>query len=333
MNGPIGRRRFVQSTVGAALATGARNSEAFEADNEPRTESMKSFRVAAVASRSLPASPESNLEHCAAWTARAAQAGAALVCFPELSITGYVTTPEIWTAAEPVPGPSTEKLAELARKAGLIVAAGIAEKDRDIVYDTYVFVGPNGYLGKSRKIHIPPAEVGYWRGGGVPPVIDIGLAKVGVNVCFDNWLPESSRLVALQGAEVLFAPYVWAVGEWGSNPDHARRNRAWKDYARRTFPARSIDNGLFLVAVNACGPVANGSRQYNGNPVVLIYSPHGQLVGESPDEASEEVMVLAELRRELLVERRSQAVFHPRFRRPELYGMLCEGDTGKQSSR
>jgi predicted amidohydrolase len=156
MNGPIGRRRFVQSAVGAALATGARDARAVEAENRPRTELMKSFRVAAVASRSLPASPESNLEHCAAWTARAAQAGAALVCFPELSITGYVTTPEIWTAAEPVPGPSTEKLEELARKSGLIVAAGIAEKDRDIVYDTYVFVGPNGYLGKSRKIHIPP---------------------------------------------------------------------------------------------------------------------------------------------------------------------------------
>ena len=187
MNGPIGRRRDLQSTVGAALATGARNSGGFEADDEGRTESMKSFRVAAVA-WDLPASPERNLEHCADWIARAAQAGAALVCFPELWIPGYVTTPEIWTAAEPVPGPSTEKLAELARKAGLIVAAGIAEKDRDIVYDTYVFVGPDGYLGKSRKIHIPPAEVGYWRGGGVAPVIDIGLAKVGVNVCFDNWL-------------------------------------------------------------------------------------------------------------------------------------------------
>ena len=95
-----------------------------------------------------------------------------------------------------------------------MLAAGIAENDRDIVYNTYVIVGPDGYIGKSRKIHIPPAEVGYWRGGGIPPVIDIGPAKVGVNICFDNWLPESGRMVALQGAEVILAPYVWSVGDW-----------------------------------------------------------------------------------------------------------------------
>ena len=66
-----------------------------------------------------------------------------------------MTTPEIWTAATGARAVD-QKTRELARKSGLIVAAGIAEKDRDIVYDTYVFVGPNGYLGKSRKIHISP---------------------------------------------------------------------------------------------------------------------------------------------------------------------------------
>ena len=164
----------------------------------------------------------------------------------------------------------------------------------------------------------------------MPPVIDIGLARVGVNICFDNWLPESSRLVALQGAEIIFAPYVWAVGEWASPPDHVKRNRGWKDYSSRTFPARAIDNGAFFVAVNSCGPVPNGSRTYYGNPVAMIYSPMGELVAESPDHAGEEVMVVAELDRDIMVSRRSQSVFHPRFRRPELYELLCEGDIGKQ---
>lgn len=294
---------------------------------------MQSFRIAAVTMRSLPVSPQENLSRTARWVEKAKGAGAALVCFPELSVTGYLTAPGIWDAAEPVPGPSTERLVELARRSGLLIAAGIAEMDRGIVYDTYVFTGPEGYLGKSRKIHIPPAEVGSWRGGGVPPVLDIGPAKVGVNICFDNWLPESSRLVALQGAEVILAPYVWAVGEWGQSPDHRRRNRAWKDYAGRTFPARAIDNGVFFIALNACGPVPNGSRQYYGNPVALIYSPLGQLIAESPDDASDEVMVVADLDRKLLAQRRSQGVFHPRFRRPELYRILAEGDIGPQQKR
>ncbi|MYB75979.1 MAG: carbon-nitrogen hydrolase family protein [Chloroflexi bacterium] len=294
---------------------------------------MDSFRVTAVSLCSQPASPRENLEHHTAWIERAKAENPDLICFPELGLTGYSITGAIWEESEPVPGPSTQALVELAREHDVMLAAGIAENDRDIVYNTYVIVGPEGYIGKSRKIHIPPAEVGYWRGGGIPPVIDIGVAKVGVNICFDNWLPESSRMVALQGAEVILAPYVWAVGDWDEPPDHASRNRAWKDYAGRTFPARAIDNGVFLIAINACGPSPYSSTPSFGNPMVMIYSTLGQLVAASPDDASDEVMVTADLDRGLLAERRSQGVFHPRFRRPELYGILAEGDIGPQDPR
>jgi predicted amidohydrolase len=294
---------------------------------------MQSFRVSAVSLCSRPASPQANLDHHAAWITRAKADNPDLICFPELGLSGYSITPAIWHASEPVPGPSTQALVDLARKHNVMLAAGIAENDNDIVYNTYVFVGPEGYIGKSRKIHIPPGEVGFWRGGGVPPAIDIGIAKVGVNICFDNWLPESSRMVALQGAEVILAPYVWSVGDWGDPPDHAARNRAWKDYAGRTFPARAIDNGVFLVAVNACGPPPTGGGTHFSNPMVTVYNPLGQLVTASPDEASDEVMVTADLDEQLLAERRSQGVFHPRFRRPELYGLLAEGDIGPQDSK
>ena len=284
---------------------------------------MDTFRIAGISVRSVPGSPEKNVDHLAAWATKAKKDGADVVCFPELSATGYFKTSDIWEAAEPVPGPTTEALIDLAKELDLIVAAGVAEKDRGLVYNAYVCVGSEGYLGKSRKIHIPPSEVKYWRGGGIPPVIDIGLAKVGINICFDNWLPESGRLVALQGAEIIIAPYVWSVGP---QDDAGSRNRAWKDYAGRTFPARAIDNGVFLVAVNACGPTSYGDYAYDGNPMVLIYSPLGQLVAESPDEADDEVMVVADLDGKLLRERRSQGVFHPRFRRPELYGLLSDVD-------
>jgi predicted amidohydrolase len=294
---------------------------------------MRAFRLSAVTMRSTPASPRKNLEVTEAWVSRARAAGAQMVCFPELSVTGYLTAPGIWEAAEPVPGPSTRELERMARASGLLIAAGVAEKDRGLVYDTYVFCGPTGYLGKSRKMHIPPAEVGYWRGGGSPPVIDLGFARAGVNICFDNWLPESSRLVGLQGTEIIFAPYVWAVGPWGDAPDHVQRNRAWKAYARKTFPARAIDNGVFFIAVNACGPSPNGRTTYYGNPVVMAYSPSGDLLAESPDEAADEVIVTLDLDPKLLAARRSQSVFHPRFRRPEIYRSLAEGDIGAQAPR
>ena len=81
---------------------------------------------------------------------------------------------------------------------------------------------------------------------------------------------------------------------------------------------------MFLVAINEYGPTSPREDTHFGNPVVLVYSPLGQLIAESPDEAGDEVMVIAMLDRELLRERRSQGVFHPRFRRPELYGLLSE---------
>lgn len=283
---------------------------------------MKSFKIAAISNRCVPAAPEKNLANMDSWLTKAKDKGAELVCFPELNITGYVLGPLAWKFSEPVPGgPSIRALEEKAKRYNVIIAAGIAEQDRGIVYDTYVFVGPDGYIGKSRKMHIPPAEVSSWRGGGVAPVIDIGLAKVGVNICFDNWLPESSRLVALQGAEVILAPFVWGKEKAGTPAEHLKRNQQQKEYTNRTFPARAIDNGTFVVFYN------------DWESVVLIYSPEGKVIAESPDEAFGDIMVVAELDQQLLFKRRSQNVFHPRFRRPELYGILAEGDIGRQDPR
>lgn len=326
------RRNFIRLTglgglglISGGLSASERTDEFISTNSATSNFSaptMKSFRLAAISTRSVPAAPEKNLGHMNSWLTQAKDKGAELVCFPELNVTGYVLGPQVWKFSEPVPeGPSTRALEEQAKRYNVIIAAGIAEQDRGIVYDTYVFVGPDGYIGKSRKMHIPPAEVSSWRGGGVAPVIDLGLAKVGVNICFDNWLPESSRLVALQGAEVILAPFVWGKEKLGTPAEHLQRNRQQKEYTNRTFPARAIDNGAFVVFVN------------DWESVVLIYSPEGKLIAESPDEASGEVMVVSDLDQQLLFKRRSQNVFHPRFRRPELYGILAEGDIGRQDPR
>lgn len=191
------RRDFVRGAVGSVVSAPFLSGIRGQNRGSPQGNSnrnywngglFESFRVASISSRNWPASPEKNLESHKKWVSQAREAGAKLAVFPELSVTGYLTTPDIWKVAEPIPGPSTARLEELARRSEMVIAAGIAEKDRDFVYDTYVFVGPQGYIGKSRKMHIPIPEVGYWKGGGIPPVIDIGLARVGVNVCFDNWL-------------------------------------------------------------------------------------------------------------------------------------------------
>src|SRR5512135_1076322 len=126
---------------------------------------MQSIRVAAVSVNSELGKPFQVFDAIAAWCGRAKAEGAELVLFPELIVPGHCT-PNTWEIAEPVPeGPSVRTLVSLAQQHGLLLSAGLAEKERDIVYNTQVLVGPQGYIGKQRKIHLSRDEVLYYKGG------------------------------------------------------------------------------------------------------------------------------------------------------------------------
>ena len=103
---------------------------------------METIRVAAVSMNSLLGQPQRNLATMAEWCEKAAQEKAELVVFPELVVHGHCT-PNTWELAEPIPeGPSMQRLLELARRFGLILSVGLREKERDIVYNAQVLVGP-----------------------------------------------------------------------------------------------------------------------------------------------------------------------------------------------
>src|SRR5437588_3528246 len=111
---------------------------------------MRTTRVAAVSMNGFLGEPERVLHAIDGWCQEAAAQGAELVLFPELVIHGHCT-PNTWELAEPVPdGPSVRRLAEIARRYSLVVCAGLSEKERDIVFNTQVLVGPHGYIGKQR---------------------------------------------------------------------------------------------------------------------------------------------------------------------------------------
>ena len=113
---------------------------------------MQSIRVAAVSMNGRLGEPERVLGDIAAWCERAAAERADLVLFPELVVHGHCT-PNTWTLAEPVPGgPSVQRLIQLARQHRMVLCVGLSEKERDIVYNAQVLVGPDGYIGKQRKV-------------------------------------------------------------------------------------------------------------------------------------------------------------------------------------
>jgi predicted amidohydrolase len=140
---------------------------------------VQTTRVAAVSINGYLGEPARVLDDIARWCERAAAERADLVLFPELVVHGHCT-PDTWALAEPVPdGPSVQRLIQLARHHRLFLCAGLSEKERDVVYNTQVLVGPDGYVGKQRKLHLSRDEVLYYTGGRTLGVFDVGRCTVG----------------------------------------------------------------------------------------------------------------------------------------------------------
>src|SRR5437660_829253 len=155
---------------------------------------MRPTRVAAVSMNGFLGEPERVLAAIDGWCERAAAEKVELVLFPELVVQGHCT-PNTWELAELVPdGPSVARLAQIAKRHRLVLCAGLSEKERDIVYNTQVLVGPDGYIGKQRKLHLSRDEGFYYKGGRDLPVFDVGPCRVGVVICYDNQFPEVARV-------------------------------------------------------------------------------------------------------------------------------------------
>src|SRR5215467_638739 len=180
---------------------------------------MRTFRVAAVSMNGLLGEPERVLNAIGRWCEQAAAEKAELVVFPELVVHGHCT-PNTWELAEPIPeGPSVRQLSELARRYGIILSFGMSEKERDIVYNAQVLVGPQGYIGKQRKLHPSRDEVMMYKGGREIVVFDLGKCRVGMVICYDNWFPEIPRILALRGADVILMPHAARESQWDDSPE------------------------------------------------------------------------------------------------------------------
>ncbi|HLH07211.1 MAG TPA: carbon-nitrogen hydrolase [Terriglobales bacterium] len=218
----------------------------------------ESYKVGLVQMRCGP-EPEENLEHAMEMVREAAGKGANVVCLPELFMTQYFCQREehgFFDLAEPVPGPTTTRLSQLARQQGVVLIASLFEKRAPGIYhNTAAVFDEDGSLkGIYRKMHIPDDPLYYEKFYFTPgdlgfKAIDTNVGKVGTLVCWDQWYPEGARLTALQGANVLFYPT--AIGwhpserqEWGE-----AQHDAWRTIQR----AHAIANGVYVAVVNRVG--------------------------------------------------------------------------------
>jgi N-carbamoylputrescine amidase len=227
--------------------------------------------------------------------AESAKDGAKLVLLQELHNGAYFCQHESvdeFDLAEPIPGPSTERLSKLAKLHSVVLVASLFEKRAAGLYHNTALVFENNgeMLGKYRKMHIPDDpgfhEKFYFTPGdlGFNP-IQTSVGKLGVLVCWDQWYPEAARLMALAGAEVLLYPT--AIG-WDPNDIQAEKDRqrmAWILSHR----GHAVANGIPVLSCNRTGfeasPIGAAGIQFWGSSQVL--GPQGEIIAEADTDKAE----------------------------------------------
>ena len=244
-----------------------------------------------------PEAVEANLARLEAVLALASGLGVQLMAFPELYLTGYSVTPELARGlAEPVHGPSLQRVAAAARNHGLAVACPYAERamvaGQERFYDAIALFGADGSLLRNyRKTHLwGPDEKRCWSPGYLEPeegeafsVHGVNGVKVGLLNCYEAEFPELTRRLALLGAQLVLIPT--AADAWALLSDGQRTDRPYPDISRTLLPAHAFANRCFVAYANRCGEETVNGRPmaaYLGNS--LICGPHGDvLVAARPE--------------------------------------------------
>jgi N-carbamoylputrescine amidase len=170
-------------------------------------------RVACLQFEPIVGDKQRNLDAGVRLIEAAAADGARLMVLPELCNSGYVfeTREEAFALAEAVPGgPSCATWIAVAQRLGITLVAGIAERDGNALYNAAVVIGPDGYIGTFRKVHLWNAENLFFEPGNLGfPVFNTPHGRIGVAICYDIWFPETFRIQALKGADIVCVPTNW----------------------------------------------------------------------------------------------------------------------------
>lgn len=255
-----------------------------------------------------------NLDRMEKRLAEAAAQRAKLVVFPECAATGYCfeSAAEAREVAEPIPGPITERMSKLCRDYGAHAVFGMVELDGDRIFNAAVLVGPERVLGGYRKVHLPYLGLDMFTtpGDRLFRVDHVGNVRVGMSICYDGSFPESTRSLALLGADLVLLPTNWPPGA--------------ETTAEYVVNARAVENNVYFMAVNRVG-TERGFRFIGHSKIV---DPHGNTLAEA--RGTDEQILYAEIdphlarRKHLVRVPGKHEIDRMADRRPEMYGLLTE---------
>jgi N-carbamoylputrescine amidase len=251
---------------------------------------MSKVRVGLV-QMSCSADKEGNFLKAVERIKEAAAGGAQIVCLQELFTSLYFCDVEDYDnfqLAEPIPGPSTELLSQLAAQLKVVIIASLFEKRAQGLYHntTAVLDADGSYLGKYRKMHIPddpsyyekfyftPGDLGY-------KVFKTKYASIGVLICWDQWYPEAARITALMGAELLFYPTAIGWHHLQDDITNSEQYNAWQTIQR----SHAVANGVHVVSVNRVGLEQNEQMMFWGGS--FIANPFGTVLYQGSHDKEE----------------------------------------------
>jgi predicted amidohydrolase len=202
------------------------------------------------------------------------KADAELIVLPELFSTGYlfVSVKEASNLAEEIPtGKTTKALCSIAKKKKIHIVAGVAEASQTKLYNSAVLVSPSGYIATYRKLHLFNEEkLWFQKGDDGFAVYDIGPCKIGMMICFDWYFPESTRILALKGADIIC---------------HAAN--LVLPYCQDAMITRCLENRVYAIVANRTGEEKRGDKKWRYTGKSQISSPDARVLYRASDEADE----------------------------------------------
>jgi N-carbamoylputrescine amidase len=300
-----------------------------DADSEGAAVTSKILRAGLV-QQSCSTDREANLKASETGVREAAKRGAQLVLLQELHTSVYFCqheSTELFNLAEPIPGPSCERLSALARELKVVLVGSLFERRAPGLYhNTAVVFEHDGRLaGKYRKMHIPD-DPGYYEKFYFTPgdmgftPIETSVGKLGVLVCWDQWYPEAARLMALAGADLLLYPTAIGWNPADDQDERARQRDAWITIQR----AHAVANGLPVVVANRTGFEPDPSGQTQGSQFwghSFVAGPQGEFLATAGSDKPEVLVVDVDLARSENVRRWWPFL---RDRRIDAYGDLLK---------
>ncbi len=278
---------------------------------------MNPRKIAAIQMNCLLGDVPENLRRILERLEMVARMGVHLAIFPECTLSGYAfdSLPEARAASEPIPGPSVDKIAKACQRLQLWTVVGLLESDGDGVYNSAVLVGPAGVHAKYRKIHLPFVGADRFTTPGDQPfaVHDIGGIRIGMSICYDGSFPETTRILALLGADLVVLPTNWPAGA--------------ESTVRHLVQCRALENHVYYAAVNRIGQ--ERETKYIGQS--RIVDVNGELLSSAGTD--EEAILTADLdvnrpRNKQVVRIPGKFILHRmNDRRPEMYGPLVAPKT------